>query len=241
MRPSGTRSYASAACALLLSCTIGSHSYARVSWHWGAGSQSTKALTASGGKSVYRSAISLNGANADLAVFSFSDPTTQLIARLKRLFKDADFKFRGGRMAFCLTNDGSTVLRMIILKVSDSSQTLLIKVEQTARDYEASKAPPDKHLIREVPEFPGSKPSFYAKNKDTEFQIAASTAPAAPADIAAFYANTLSAQGWENPLQDSASLQFFVKGSAVCMVMASRQERTGSSSITLLHKTHGVK
>lgn len=235
------RPHLSAALALLMLCSLGSMSHARVSWRWGAGTQSSKALSTAGGKSAYAADISLNGADAELTVFSFASEPTELISLLTRLFKGASFQYRGGRMAYAFLNEGDTVLRLIVLQVSEKAETLVIKIEQSAKEYEASKEPPKKHLIEEVPEFPGSKPVFYARNKDTDFQIASSTALTAPSDVQAFYADALSAQGWNSPLEDSSSLQFYIRGSAVCMIMASKQERSGRSSITLLHKTHGVK
>jgi len=227
---------------MLLSALLSAHlCHARVSWRWGAGSQSGKALRAAGGTSVYETSIGLNGSKAELSVFSFAESSASLVRRLRSIFKDAGFLAKGGSMAFAKTEDGDTVLRMIVIQVSESSKSLLIKVEQSRHDYEASLKPPAKHLIEEVPEFPGSTHVCNTGNADTDFQIACSSSRAAPADIRGYYADILPAKGWLNPLDESTSLNIYMKEQSVCMVMATEPDKTGRSTITLLHKTHGVK
>ena len=144
-------------------------------------------------------------------------------------------------MAFGFLKDGDTVLRMVILQLTAESTTLVVKIEQSVDDYEKSLQPPDKHLLQNLPEFPGSTPLFYARNRDTDLQLATASTPSIAQDVHAFYSDTLTADDWQEPLQESSSLQFFIKGSGVSMVLVSERTRSSKSTITLLHKTHGVK
>ncbi len=66
------------ACALLLSLNV-SLTIARVSWHWGAASQSNRALTSVGGTAAYSAEININGADADLSVFSFEGAADSVV------------------------------------------------------------------------------------------------------------------------------------------------------------------
>lgn len=214
---------------------------ARVSWHWGAASESNKALSTAGGSAVYSADIQLNGGNAHLSVFSFDLATDRLVNKLQNTFDGSSFEFKGGTMAFGLIKEGDTVLRLIILQLTAESQALVVKIEQSAADYEASIKPPNEHMIAEIPEFPGSTPVFYARNRDTALQLESSSTRSTPADVNRFYSDRLGAAGWQAPLQDASSLRLFMKGPAVCMVFATEPDKTGTSTITLLHKTHGVK
>ena len=228
------------AIALLLSLAVGP-TVARVSWHWGAAAQSSRALTSAGGTSVYDTALNINGADADLSVFSFENAADDVVPRLRKLFANASFAYKGGTMAFGFLQKGNTVLRFVLLQLTAESTTLVVKIEQSVADYEKSLKPPDKHMIPQLPEFPGSTPIFYARNHDTDLQLATSSTPATAADVNAFYTDSLSADKWEKPMQEASSLQLFIRGSAVSMVLVSAPTKAARSSITLLHKTHGVK
>jgi hypothetical protein len=229
-----------AASALAL-CLITGTTPARVSFSWGTASQSNKALTSLGGTSVYKSSLNLNGADAALSVFSFNSFADDLVREFTTIYPTALFSFNGGSMAFGLVQDDKTVLRLILLQLSSESQTLVVKIEQSEDAYKKSVKPPQTHMIREMPEFPGSTPTFYARNKDTDIQLASSSTRASKQEVEAFYESRLAAKGWRKPLQQTSSLNLFIKGSTVCMLMASEPDRTGTSNITLLHKTHGVK
>ena len=226
---------------LAIFCLVTTNTPARVSLSWGAGSQSSKALLTAGGTSVYRSEIDLNGTDARLSVFSFEHAADALVAKLSRLFANASFSFKGGTMAFGLLTEGHLAVRFLVIQLTNESQTLVVKIEQSADDYEKSLKPPEKHLLSQIPEFPGSKPQFYARNKDSDMQLASSSTASTAADVNTFYESLLPAAGWEKPLTNTSSLQLYMKGSAVCMVLCSQPDRTGTSTITLLHKTHGVK
>ncbi len=228
------------AIALLLSLTV-SRTVARVSWRWGTASQSNKAMTSAGGTSAYKAELNINGADADLSVFSFEGDADRVVARLRTLFADSSFAYNGGTMAFGFLQDGNTVLRFVLLQLTAESTTLVIKIEQSVADYEKSLKPPDKHLLKGLPEFPGSTPLFYARNHDTDLQLATASTPAIARNVNAFYSDTLTADDWKEPIQEASSLQFFIKGPAVSMVLVSEPSKSGTSNITLLHKIHGVK
>ncbi len=226
---------------LSIACIATYHASARVSWSWGAASQSNKALTSAGGTAVYSAEIDLNGADASLAVFSFDLTADKLVGTLKTMFGGSSFAFKGGTMAFGIIEEGDTVIRLLVLQLTAETQALVVKIEQSADDYAASIKPPDRHMIMEVPEFPGSIPEFYARNRDTNLQLASSSTRSIPAEVNRFYSDRLKAAGWESPLEDTSSLRVFMKGQAVCLVFASAPDKTGTGTITLLHKTHGVK
>lgn len=228
------------AIALVLSFAVGP-TVARVSWHWGVASQSNRALSSAGGTSAYKAELNINGADADLSVFSFEGSADRVVARLRTLFSDSSFAYNGGTMAFGFLKNGNTVLRFVLLQLTAESTTLVVKIEQSVADYEKSLKPPDKHMIPQLPEFPGSTPIFYARNHDTDLQLATSSTPATAADVNAFYTDSLSADKWEKPMQEASSLQLFIRGSAVSMILVSAPTKAARSSITLLHKTHGVK
>lgn len=230
-----------AAAILLLGLSAPPYTPARVTWSWGAASQSSKALTSAGGFSVYQAPLNINGARADLSVFSFEQPCDILVKQLASLFSNASISYRRGTMAFFMLREKDIVIRLVIIQPTSESHALVMKIEQSTFDYESSIKPPERHLLPELPEFPSSSPAFYAANSDTDLQIAASVTSAGPAEVKAYYSQRLSAQGWFNPLNDAGSLLLFARGNAVCTVMTADSEQPGITKITLLHKKHGVK
>ena len=59
----------------------------------------------------------------------------------------------------------------LLLALDDMSGVLAIKISQTTAEFSASEAPPDRHQLTELPEFPASTPTFYVHDKDSKMAV----------------------------------------------------------------------
>lgn len=214
---------------------------ARVFHRWGSASNSDHALESAGGKSIYATTLSLNGGKGSLTVFSFDISIRQAISKISSLFKDVSMKFEGGTMAFGLAHTGKIYLRFLVLQLDAGSNALVFKMEQSEEEYEKSKKPPEKHLLEQAPEYPGSKPVFFARNDDTGLGIGVAETPADAGEIRRFYGARLAAAGWEKAIRGITDTDIYLKEQSVCYVMVTPASSNNVNRITLLHKRYGMK
>ena len=234
-------------CTILI-CSVAICS-ARVFLRWGAASQSTRALQALGGKIAYEAAVTINGGKGQLAVLNFNRPPSALVPEIRRTFGVKQFGFAQGNTAVAVARSENTVVRLIALRLGGPDRMLVFKIEQSAADFSSSNTRPDAHLLTALPGYPGSVPEFFVKDNNTDSSLAVSTARNAPETVRDFFRTRLTGSGWTAALAptDKAhellrdqSVAIYLKGHRLCCVMVS-PGRAGTSRITLLHKTQGMK
>jgi len=234
-------------CALLVCSVAGSS--ARVFLRWGAASQSTRALQGLGGKIAYEATVIINGGKGDLAVFNFDRAPSDLMTELRKTFGVKQFGFAQGNTAITTFGAGNRMVRLIALRLGGADRTLVFKIEQSRTEFRLSNARPSTHLLSRLPAYPGSEPEFFVKDENTASSLAISTGDGSPEDVREFYSTRLTAAGWTSALApkgrtpgllENQSMAVYLKDRHICCVMVS-PDRAGTSRITLLHKTQGMK
>jgi hypothetical protein len=114
-------------------------------------------------------------------------------------------------------------------------------IEQSTREYEKSRKPPDRISVADIPSFPGSSPVLFLHNEDTRMSFAVSRAPSPPPDIRDFYRARLIATGWKPMFDRLSRVAIYLKGTDLCCVGVDNSVLGGESRITLLHKQHGMQ
>ena len=224
-------------------------SYARVFMRKGSVSNSSAALKALSGKSIYEAQVSINGGRGNLTIFNFDKNMDDLLMDIKRTFDIKNFSPTGGTLATATITKENTVLRLIAMRPNRSEQCLVFKLEQTLSNSALTQDTPRRHLLKKIPDFPGSTPVFHMKDDNTYASIAISRTDAMVSEVNEYYIDHLTDSGWINAL-DPESLQtlpinpygmnVYIKDNKICCVMASTTP-SGETTITLLHKTQGMK
>ena len=217
---------------------------ARVFLLWGSASSSSRGLTSLGGTRAYKADVTINQGSGSVAIYGFHKGLDQLLPEMLSAFKFTSFDYHGGSMASGSTMNDDTVTRFIIVQMTDVQRTLVFTIEQSASESDDSAQPPEKHLMPELPAFPGSSPTFYARDENTGMSIAMSTVLAEPMSIREFYGASLSASGWMQmfPSQSNdAGMTVFLNKNEVACVNVELPSSSSLSKITLLHKKQRIE
>ena len=237
------RLFAAAALALLLGpATV----EARVFFRWGAVGASNRAIEAAGGKIAYAADITLNGGDAELTLFSFQKPLAEVVQELRRAFGDGDFAYQGGTLAQAAVKAEGRVLRLAALRLDSYGQTLVFKVDQSQREFDASQTPAQRPESEGIPSYPGSTPVFYAADKNAQMSLSVETAAGVTESIRPALSAQLAASGWTPAIparkpKPASGMDVFLKNGEVCCLLVSPSSKPGEARITLLHKKNRVE
>ncbi|MDD4872564.1 MAG: hypothetical protein PHR77_18595 [Kiritimatiellae bacterium] len=207
---------------------------------------STKALLMSGGTLAYESSVTINSGKGDLAVVGFNKSITQLVSELSHIFNTKNIIYSGGTMAFITARTEGFIMRLTVIKLGNNIQTLVFKIQQSEGDFRASAKPPKQHMIKDIPSFPGSEPTFYAADDKSNAGLAVSQTTSDPASVRSFFTSQLASSGWTPAMpgysaQNGPSMLVFNKEHEICCVMVDPSETAGKNRITLLHKQRGIE
>jgi hypothetical protein len=217
---------------------------ARVFLRWGSTNTSSRTLTTLGGTRSYEADVAINQGTGRVSVFGYHKGMDQLLPDLLRAFKFTSFDYQGGSMASASIENDDTITRFIIVQLTDSQRTLVFALEQSASQSDKSSQPPMEHLMPDIPAFPGSSPTFYARDDNTGMSLAISTVVAEPASIREFYSFSLAASGWMQPFpvqSNDAGMTVFLKANHVACVNVETPEDSALARITLLHKKQRIE
>lgn len=195
------------------------------------------------GKHVYSAEVDLNGARSNLRVSVVSRALDETMRECERALGGTHGVFyTGSQMGRGLLEREGRVTRLLVF-ANDASQCVLYALNQSKRDYETSKRPPQRNLLTELPMYGGSVPELFMRDRETGTTLAIETSDAPPARVLTALATDMRADGWI-PLSASANA-----GGAI--VYARKDLRAtlhvgpgpggGGSRITRLHKEPGVE
>ena len=222
-------------------------SQARVSLRWGSASDSTRALEGAGGSLAYESTITLNGGKGDLTIVGFEKKIGSVISSLSTLFNIHESVAPGSTMAFLTAHADGYVLRLIVIQLGHGEQTLVFTIRQTEADYLASTRPPEIHMLKDMPAFPGSDPLFYAVDDKSQAGVELSTTSSDTDAVHTFFAAQLAASGWVSSIPAPATagtqpaMKVYMRDAEVCCVMVDPSESSAKNRITILHKKRGIE
>jgi hypothetical protein len=193
------------------------------------------------GSAAYRATIRVNQGEAAVAVVQpdrpVAAPAEWLRAQCESFGALAALSSGAGFTRAAATSPTHT-LRLLAL-ADPRAEPLLVEVLQSNAERARSAAAPALSLPDGVAPYPGATPRTSLHNDDTRTTVLALTAPAEPDAVLAHYRAALAAAGWTATLPAPASgrsgdLLLYVRGQALCCVLARRQ--AGQCSVTVLHK-----
>jgi hypothetical protein len=175
-------------------------------------------------------------------VFSFDDALAPVMARIGRRIPGLRWTHGGGALALGeAVRDGEAV-RLVATRLIEADRTLVFLLAQSAAERAASAGPPAEHLLAELPPYPGSEPTFFARDDRTHMSLAVAASVASAPRIQAFYRNELTAAGWVPALPaggGAQALQLYVREGHLCGVLVHADEEPGQNRIAVLHKRFG--
>ncbi len=199
-------------------------------------------MTALGAQSGYQAEVSINGHDGAAHVFRMPGSVTETVATLERRFAPIRFAYDGGTMAIGTAVVGRLRQFMIVLRTDLADHSIVMTVSVDG----LGDAPPEKparHLLGQVPAFPGGAPTFFAHDREAGMRLAVATTSSAPEDVQRFYAQSLPADGWKPALPAGAAgsrdFHVYLKDREICGVFASASPATRETRITVLHKEPG--
>ncbi len=201
-----------------------------------------------GGRLAHKTTVNINGGSGILAVAGFEAKPRSILAKLKKQHKDAGSFFYGGSlMGYAIIKGDGMVTRILLVTMQDIEKCVAFGIQQTEADYMISIKPPHKHLLKHVPAFPGSTPTFFMHAEETNTRIAISTVNTEPEIVRKFYDGTLKDKGWISPFPTSDRTEVIpatiirLKGDDVCCISVEDSGGQNGSTITILYKTLQVK
>ncbi|MFT5121618.1 MAG: hypothetical protein ACI9TH_004587 [Kiritimatiellia bacterium] len=187
---------------------------------------------------AYESKMNLNGIEGMVRVFGVEDRVDHVVDNLKEFYSDGDRTgqfFVGDVMGWGVGSDQKQAFRYFIQQGNGPQRTMVYQIAQPLEAYKRSLGKPMKSQMDEVPDYPGSKPTYYMKDYGTETSLEVSTTSSAPDTIARFYETALEAKGWKAPLKQEGAMRMFLKGDAVILISA-HPALDGHSRLTRVFK-----
>ncbi len=197
-----------------------------------------------GGQVAYRADVRINDGKGTLDVFHFGDHIDRVVSNLHGLLGHIGLKQQSGDLRITTTQGRDRVLRLVVIRIPDSGQTLLFKIEQTTDQY-ARSAPPQDHRIHDVPAFPDATPLFFAEDLNSNMRFALASAHTGNEAVLGYYRASMKAAGWKSalpaPLHENAGMLFYLKGRDLCCIAVTpSEEHRMISHIAVLHKQPGL-
>lgn len=209
---------------------------ARVFQRVGGGSAAKK-LESAGATPAYQSRVTVNGVDADLAVFSFDEPLSSVTDRIKSVLGTNAMQEAAGGMATTELKDGDRPTHLMLSEVEGGKTLVFLMVLDRAP--EPSSTPP--WPITAVPLMPGSTTVFSFENASTRMRFAIAKTTDAPAAARAFCERHLKAKEWKPHGPSEASLVVYERKQDLCIVMVNSPSKPGENTrIAILEKRLGT-
>lgn len=210
---------------------------ARVFLRWGAAARSTRAIEESGGRAAYTAIVMINGGSGTLTVFSFDRPLAETVAALSAVFAQR-LQYGGGNMATGTIEQDGRSLHLTLLELGRGKQTILFKLEQSAREAKTSRSRDGIESPAGMPAFPSGRVLFTAADESGGFRMAVSGAAAQGEAVQSYFAQELQSKGWVPALPAAASdaMRTYLRGPELCIVQTQDDSATGQTHITVLQK-----
>jgi hypothetical protein len=140
-------------------------------------------------------------------------------------------------MAVATVEAQGGVVRLLVLRLPEHGRTIVLKVAQSRSEFEASRQPAATHQLQAVPPYPGSRPLFFAHDRNTDASFELSRATASPMTVRDFFASQLPASGWKPALRERSSMGVYVRQDRLALVLATQESHSSHTRIAVLHKT----
>ncbi len=193
----------------------------RVFLRWGAAKHLARFVAGIGGKLAYSADLSVNGADANIAVYGLPEAHRPWGNSARSISYKQD-------------NQKTTLTGLHL-----SGNSLLLQYQR-----QDTKAAAPKHRSS-LPRFPQSKQVFYAHDETADMSVSISRSRAAPAQVRNYYEGSMQAAGWHLPAVSKATppagMTMFIRKQEVACIGIEQLPQHRETRITLLHKKLRIK
>jgi hypothetical protein len=206
-----------------------------------------------GGTRAYEAEVAINSGKGHLAVYSFKREASEVSRELQRLFgATTTAPSAEGFTGILSARAEGRVLRFVVLQLEAGRRSVVFKLDQSEEEYEASRQPPAKYPLKDVPAYPQATLKFFARNEDTGLSACTMVTPSDPDTVQEFYRRHLKQSRW-NPLlpmppadasghaPGGSRFAIYASGTSLCYVYAEVAGDPAETRITLLHKQRVLK
>lgn len=199
---------------------------------WRIPRRSDSALQELGGSCVYTTDVQINGAPGTLSAFAFGESAVRVSGGLARKLNLSAPAAAG---AFVTSAEKGRVTRTLVLSSSGKEESCIaLSLSQTESDASRARAkradwPPG------LPALPG-EPLFSAVCSATRTAFVTAATDAAPEAAAQEAAAAFLQAGWTEAPPSMPTFRLFVSGRKVSLVIASRDEKAGRTTISVLQR-----
>lgn len=237
-------------CAMAL--TVTAHTaFARIYLGWGAAKSTTDALTAAGGTLAYEAEIRINSGAGHLYVFGFDGSLSEHLATLQRQF-DAEAlapgKTGSSELRMVTLKRDEHVLRLVLVNLRDQDKSVVFAMEQSHDAFAQSGTAPGLVALQDVGPLPQADPVFYARDERVGMALVVLESNMSPIAMHELFSRDLQARGWTSALPELGAKSdsperfgVYLKDQNTCVALSARDQNTGLTRITVLHKEPGIE
>lgn len=191
------------------------------------------ALQELGGSCVYATDVQINGAPGALSTYVFADSAARVSASLTRRFGLAVAAERGG--AFITCAEKGRVTRFLVLPAASGEESCVaLAISQTASDASSSRRTPAA-WPEGMPALAGI-PLFSAVCTATRTAFVTAETEASPEAAVQEAALALQQAGWTESVPSAPTFRILASGRKTCLLIATRDEKTGRATISVLQR-----
>lgn len=141
-----------------------------------------------------------------------------------------------GEMRWAIGYAGDRVIRILFNAGDGPRQCLVFQLSQTLEDFNASLTPPERHMMKAAPEFPGSSPVSFLGSDTTGLELATASAPVQAAEAQSYYARQLTGAGWAPAFKPGKGADIYLREREMMLVSAKSTSEGSGCLLMLLHK-----
>lgn len=240
-----------AALALLLLLTPLLTAHARVAFRWGFNRSTADTLAKLGGSLAYDADIDINGGNGHVYAYGFPGDLSTYLPALYRHFKSeslAPNKNVNATMRMATIERDTSTLRLVLLDLTTEGRALVFAIEQSQNERAASDEMPDRATLKGIGPLPVAEPVFYVRDRRAGMSLVVQKTKLSPLSVHQTFAAQLRASDWLPALPElkhrpanETRFAVYMNGDNTCVSLATLDQSTGTTRITVLHKQPGIE
>ena len=232
---------------IVLMTVLLSSADARVFWRSGGRGENSGASEALGAR-IYETMVQINGGRGTLSVFSTDSGLAATLQRAAHLHGQSPpaLVYRGDGMGIVVTAAAGRQVRLLVISPGEGNRCIVFRLEQTESDAAQSARTPEKHVLTDLPVYPGSIPLSFLRDEHQRTAIETSWASASDsAAILSYFGSALKRDGWQpaqpDPAPATLATRLYGRGNDLCCVSVQPGERPGEFRITVLQKRSALE
>ena len=199
-----------------------------------------KHSTPAGWTRAYHVPADLTHGKGEVSVFSAEGDVPSVLDAIHELHGDSFAAFPGEEAAWGVAMPEGWLLRYFLQRHPKQDTVLVTRVAQKKKEAGAPGESPQRHQLRDLPAYAGSRPTYYLKDGGTQMAVEISTTSAPPAAVLSSMRSSMDAAGWTESLPGEGGLAWYMRKGALGLITAQRSP-DGFTRVLRLHKPLGVK